>query len=70
LRGILESPEKVRGIIRSRHGSHQEGIRRPTPHANHPARGAELKPEDLIAEEDVVVTITRDGYKKAAQRHL
>ena len=64
LRGILESTQKVRGIIKADmvRIKKEYGDPRRTQIISREAQ--ELKPEDLIAEEDVVVTITRDGYIK------
>lgn len=64
LRGILESEIKVRQIIKNdmaRIKKEYADARR-TQLIDREAQ--DLKPEDLIAEEDVVITITRDGYVK------
>lgn len=64
LRGILESEAKVRQIIRNDMAriKKEYADNRRTQLVEKEAQ--DLKPEDLIAEEDVVVTITRDGYIK------
>jgi len=64
LRGILESPEKVRGIIKTDMVRIKKEYGDPRRTQIIQREAQELKPEDLIAEEDVVVTITRDGYIK------
>ncbi len=64
LRGILESEAKVRQIIKN----DMARIKKEYADARRTqlveTEAQDLKPEDLIAEEDVVVTITRDGYIK------
>lgn len=64
LRGILEDVRKVRGIIKQdmarikkEYGDERRTQIRPT-------EASDISIEDLISEEDVVVTITRDGYVK------
>ncbi len=64
LRGILESPQKVRGIIKADMVRIKKEYGDPRRTQIIAREAQELKPEDLIAEEDVVVTITRDGYIK------
>jgi DNA gyrase subunit A len=64
LRGILESPQKVRGIIKADMARIKKEYGDPRRTQIFAREAQELKPEDLIAEEDVVVTITRDGYIK------
>ena len=64
LRGILESPQKVRGIIKADMVRIKKEYGDPRRTQIFAREAQELKPEDLIAEEDVVVTITRDGYIK------
>ncbi len=64
LRGILESPQKVRGIIKADMVRIKKEYGDPRRTQIIQREAQELKPEDLIAEEDVVVTITRDGYIK------
>jgi len=64
LRGILDSPEKVRGIIKADMVRIKKEYGDPRRTQIIQREAQELKPEDLIAEEDVVVTITRDGYIK------
>ena len=64
LRGILESPQKVRGIIKADMTRIKKEYGDPRRTQIIAREAQELKPEDLIAEEDVVVTITRDGYIK------
>ena len=64
LRGILNSNELVRGIIKADMAriKKEYGDMRRTQIVDKEVQ--DFKPEDLIAEEDVVVTITRDGYMK------
>ncbi|HEY0072701.1 MAG TPA: DNA gyrase subunit A [Abditibacteriaceae bacterium] len=64
LRSILESEAKVRQIIKNDMAriKKEYGDVRRTQIIDREAQ--DLKPEDLIAEEDVVITITRDGYIK------
>ena len=64
LRGILESTQKVRGIIKADMVRIKKEYGDPRRTQIIQREAQELKPEDLIAEEDVVVTITRDGYIK------
>ena len=64
LRGILDSPAKVRGIIKQDMTRIKKEYGDPRRTQIIPREAQELRPEDLIAEEDVVVTITRDGYIK------
>ncbi|BCM90493.1 DNA gyrase subunit A [Abditibacteriota bacterium] len=64
LRGILDSPAKVRGIIKQDMARIKKEYGDPRRTQIIPREAQELRPEDLIAEEDVVVTITRDGYIK------
>jgi DNA gyrase subunit A len=64
LRGILESNDKVRGLIKLDMAriKKEYGDARRTQIIEKEVQ--DFTPEDLIAEEDVVVTITRDGYMK------
>lgn len=64
LRGILDSPQKVRAIIKADMTRIKKEYGDPRRTQIIQREAQELKPEDLIAEEDVVVTITRDGYIK------
>ncbi len=64
LRGILEDVRKVRGIIRQdmTRIKKEYGDARRTQLIDREAQ--DIRIEDLISEEDVIVTITRDGYIK------
>jgi DNA gyrase subunit A len=64
LRGILESTSKVRQIIKQDMAriKKEYGDARRTQLLDKEA--ADIRIEDLISEEDVIVTITRDGYIK------
>ena len=64
LRGILESSEKVRQIIKNDMARIKKEYGDPRRTQIFAKEVQDFKPEDLIAEEDVVVTITRDGYIK------
>jgi len=63
LKALLKDPKKIRGVIkdelaeiRKKHADHRRTQLRPD--------AGELDVEDLIAEEDVVITVTRAGYVK------
>lgn len=64
LRGILESQTKVRQLIKSDMARIKKDYGNPRRTQIYEKEAQEMRPEDLIAEEDVVVTITRDGYIK------
>ena len=64
LRGIIENPGKVRQIIKADMARIKKEYSNPRRTQIIDREAQDLKPEDLIAEEDVVVTITRDGYIK------
>ena len=64
LRGILESVEKVRGLIKSDMARIKKEYGNPRRTQIYDKEAQEMRPEDLIADEEVVVTITRDGYIK------
>jgi DNA gyrase subunit A len=64
LRGILESNAKVRAIIKNDMARIKKEYANPRRTQIIDKEAQELKPEDLIAEEDVVVTITRGGFIK------
>ena len=64
LRGILEDVQKVRGIIKAdmaRIKKEYSNVRRTR---ITDVEAGNISVEDLIAKEDVVITITRDGYIK------
>jgi DNA gyrase subunit A len=63
LRGILEDPSKVRGIIKEEILDIKRRFADPRRTEIRPEEG-ELSIEDLIAAEPVVVTVTRTGYVK------
>jgi DNA gyrase subunit A len=63
LKALLKDPKKIRGVIKDelaevkkKHADHRRTQLRPD--------AGELDVEDLIAEEDVVITVTRAGYVK------
>lgn len=64
LRGVLEDVRKVRAIIKNDMAriKKEYGDERRT--QIKPVEAADISIEDLISEEDVVITITRDGYVK------
>ena len=64
LRGIIESPGRVRALIKQDMARIKKEYGNPRRTQIIDREAQDLKPEDLIAEEDVVVTITRDGYIK------
>ena len=64
LRGIIENPARVRAIIKSDMARIKKEFGNPRRTQIVDREAQDLRPEDLIAEEDVVVTITRDGYIK------
>jgi DNA gyrase subunit A len=64
LRGILASVQKVRQIIKSDMARIKKEYGNPRRTQLLDKEVQDFKPEDLIAEEDVIVTITRDGYIK------
>ena len=64
LRGIIENPARVRQIIKTDMARIKKEYSNPRRTQIIDREAQDLKPEDLIAEEDVVVTITRDGYIK------
>ena len=64
LRGIIENPARVRQIIKQDMARIKKDYGNPRRTQIIDREAQDLKPEDLIAEEDVVVTITRDGYIK------
>lgn len=64
LRGILESTAKVRALIKSDMARIKKEYGNPRRTQIYDKEAQEMRPEDLIADEEVVVTITRDGYIK------
>ena len=52
------------GIIKDELAALQGGVRRRAPHRDPRPRPTDLTIEDLLADEDMVVTITRSGYIK------
>ena len=64
LRGIIDNPARVRQIIKQDMARIKKEYGNPRRTQIIDREAQDLKPEDLIAEEDVVVTITRDGYIK------
>ncbi|HEX8833088.1 MAG TPA: DNA gyrase subunit A, partial [Abditibacteriaceae bacterium] len=64
LRGILEDVRKVRQIIRQDMARIKKEYGNPRRTQLYDKEVQDSKPEDFIAEEDVIVTITRDGYIK------
>ena len=64
LRGIIGDPARVRSIIKQDMARIKKEYGNPRRTQIIDREAQDLKPEDLIAEEDVVVTITRDGYIK------
>ena len=64
LRGIIENPSRVRQIIKADMARIKKEYGNPRRTQIIDREAQDLRPEDLIAEEDVVVTITRDGYIK------
>jgi DNA gyrase subunit A len=64
LRGILESTAKVRALIKSDMARIKKEYANPRRTQIYDKEAQEMRPEDLIADEEVVVTITRDGYIK------
>ena len=64
LRGIIENPARVRQLIKQDMARIKKDYGNPRRTQIIDREAQDLKPEDLIAEEDVVVTITRDGYIK------
>ncbi|WP_105483622.1 DNA gyrase subunit A [Abditibacterium utsteinense] len=64
LRGILESSEKVRQIIKSDMARIKKEYGNPRRTQIYETEVQNFNPEDFIANEEVVVTITRDGYIK------
>ena len=64
LRGIIENPARVRAIIKADMARIKKEYSNPRRTQIVDREAQDLRPEDLIAEEDVVVTITRDGYIK------
>ncbi len=64
LRGILESVEKVRQIIKTDMARIKKEYSNPRRTQIYDTEVANFNPEDFIANEEVVVTITRDGYIK------
>ncbi len=63
LRSVLEDPSKLRGIIRDELLRIKEKYADPRRTEIRPEE-ADLNVEDLIAEEEVIVTITHSGYVK------
>ncbi len=64
LRGILESAEKVRQIIKADMARIKKEYGNPRRTQIYDTEVQNFNPEDFIANEEVVVTITRDGYIK------
>ena len=64
LRSILEDVVKVRGIIKADMARIKKEYGNPRRTRITDVEASNINPEDLIAEEDVVITITRDGYIK------
>jgi DNA gyrase subunit A len=64
LRELLESPRKIMQVVNDElvELKHKLGDERRT--RIHPDEADNISIEDLIAEEDVVITVTRDGYIK------
>ena len=64
LRGILQDEMKVRTIIKNDMVRIKKEYADPRRTQIRPTEAADISIEDLISEEDVVITITRDGYIK------
>jgi DNA gyrase subunit A len=64
LRGILEDVRKVRAIIKADMARIKKEYSDERRTQIRPQEASDISIEDLISEEDVVVTITRDGYVK------
>jgi DNA gyrase subunit A len=64
LRGILEDVRKVRAIIKADMTRIKKEYSDERRTQIRPQEASDISIEDLISEEDVVVTITRDGYVK------
>ena len=67
---ILASPERQRQIVGDRARRDRRQVRRRPAHRRSSPTTATCPSEDLIAEEDVVVTITRGGYAKRTKTDL
>ena len=67
---ILASPERQRQIVGDRARRDRREVRRRPAHRRSSPTTATCPCEDLIAEEDVVVTITRGGYAKRTKTDL
>lgn len=64
LRGILADVSKVRGLIKADMARIKKEYSNPRRTQIRNQEAQDISVEDLISEEDVVVTITRDGYIK------
>ncbi len=64
LRGILADVSKVRGIIKTDMARIKKEYANPRRTQIYDTEVKDFNPEDFIANEEVVVTITRDGYIK------
>ena len=64
LRAILGSEKLLMQIDRRRAEGRARQVRRRSPHRDHRGRAGELSIEDLIAEEDMAITVSNTGYIK------
>ena len=64
LRGILADVSKVRGLIKADMARIKKEYSNPRRTQIRAQEAQDISVEDLISEEDVVITITRDGYIK------
>jgi len=64
LRELLESPRKIMQVVKDELLELKEKLGDERRTRIHPDEADDISIEDLIAEEDVVITVTRDGYIK------
>ena len=64
LRAILASERLLMQIIVDELKAVRDEVRRRSPHRDHRGRAGELSIEDLIAEEDMAITVSNTGYIK------
>ncbi|UCH34848.1 MAG: DNA gyrase subunit A [Armatimonadota bacterium] len=64
LRDLLESPRKIMRVVKDELLELKEKLGDERRTRIHPDEAEDISIEDLIAEEDVVITVTRDGYIK------
>jgi DNA gyrase subunit A len=64
LRELLESPRKIMQVVKDELLELKDKLGDERRTRIHPDEAEDISIEDLIAEEDVVITVTRDGYIK------